>query len=290
MNKELETYLTNMTIDQLMNSPVGNKIEYAMRIFEKVQMNVYALLEKEGEEGTTTVKAVTVMTFSLLNKIVAGKNPLELTTEDWKDIANDVSEYAVLPSGEEYTKFIFSKYEEYIRFSAGKISLYASEKTVAAIRGLADELTEKRVAFEETKINEVTYIEDCLWICLEAMIKLIASTASKVAPEEYADFAQALAAYAFEYGRYVLYSREQAIIAELVESQHKLDEVLQLKYEHFIEDLQQQTKRFYVLIDNAFAPDFRESFLNSIKLAKAAGVAEEEILTTTEDVDVFFLD
>ena len=290
MNKELETYLKNMAIDQLMNSPAGDKLEYAMRIFEKVQTNVYALLEKEGEEGVTTVKAVTVMTFSLLKKVAAGKNPLELTTEDWKDIANDVSELAVLQEDEDYTKFIFGKYEEYIRFSADKISLYAPEKTVAAIKGLADELAEKRVAFEETQINEVTYIEDCLWICLEAMIKLIASTASKVAPEEYADFAQALAAYAFEYGRYVLYSREQAIIAEFVESQHKLDEELQLKYDSFIEELQQQTEQFYALIDNAFEPDFRESFLSSIKLARTVGVAEEEILTTTEGIDAFFLD
>lgn len=290
MDKAIETYLKDMAIDQLMNSPAGSKIKYAMQIFEKAQTNVYALLEKEGEEGTTTVKAVTIMTFSLLNKFVDGKKLAELTNDDWKQIANEVSEHAVMMEDEDYTKFIFGKYEEYIRFSAKKISLYASENTVEAINALADELAEKRTSFDDGQIGEVAYIEDCLWIALEAMLKLIASTASKVAPEEYAEFAQALASYAFEYGRYVLYSREQELLAEYIEAQHQLDKELEEKYNSFITELEEQTEQFYMLIDNAFAPDFRETFLGSIKLARAAGVAEEEILSTTDDVDSFFMD
>lgn len=290
MDKAIETYLKDMAIDQLMSSPIGSKFEYVMRIFEKVQANVYALLEQEGEEGKTTVKAVTVMTFSLLSKFASGKKPADLTNADWKEIVNDVSECAVLMEEEEYTKFIFSKYEAYIRFSAQQISLYVSEKTVTAVVALADELAEKKVAFEEGQIGEVAYIEDCLWIALEAMIKLIASTISRVAPEEYAEFAQALAAYAFEYGRFVLYSREQELLAEYIEAQKQLDEELEEKYALFIKNLKEQAAQFYVLIDNAFAPDFRESFLGSIKLARAAGVAEEEILVTTDDIDSFFMD
>lgn len=289
MNKELEAYLKNMVIDQLMQSPAGNKIEYAMSIFEKVQLNVYALLEKEDEEGTTTVKAVTVMTFALLKKFATGKSPSDLNNDDWKEIVNDVSEYAVLMEDHDYTKFIFRMYEKYIRFSAEQIKVYASEQSVTAIESLADELAEKGEQFENGQISEVIYIEECLWVCLEAIIKLIAVTASKVVPEEYAEFAQALAAYAFEYGRYMLYSREQAIINEYLEMQEELDRELEEKYERFIIDLEKQIEQFYVMIDNAFASDFRESFVSSIKLARAAGVAEEEILVTTDDIDDFFL-
>ena len=45
-----------------------------------------------------------------------------------------------------------------------------------------------------------------------------------------------------------------------------------------------------LLVDNAFAPNFRDAFLHSVLLAKAVGVKEEEILVSTEDIDSFFLD
>ena len=248
MDRNLEAYFKDMAIDKLMNSPAGDKIKYAIQTFEKIQTHIYTLLDKEGEEGITTVKSVTVMTFSLLQKFVAGKKLSDLTNDDWKEIASEVSEYVVLMENEAYTKFVFNKYEQYIRFCVEQIKEYESEVTVVAIQSLADELAKQTMLFDENQINEVTYIEECLWICLEAMIKLIASTASRIAPEEIAEFSQALAAYAFEYGRYILYSREQTILKEYMEAQYELDKQLKNKYEDYIKDLEKQTEQFYVLI------------------------------------------
>lgn len=45
-----------------------------------------------------------------------------------------------------------------------------------------------------------------------------------------------------------------------------------------------------MLIDNAFAENFRESYLASIKLALYAGVPENEVLKTAGDIDDFFLE
>ena len=134
------------------------------------------------------------------------------------------------------------------------------------------------------------YIEDCLWISLEAMLKLLASTAALCNDQRIADFAQALTSYAFEYGRLMLYSRELEIVNQFIESQYQLDAELEQKYAAYLEDLQKESHQFYTLIDNAFAPNFRDSFLHSILLAKTAGVKEEEILSSTEDIDSFFLD
>ena len=44
------------------------------------------------------------------------------------------------------------------------------------------------------------------------------------------------------------------------------------------------------MIDNAFAPDFRDAFLKSIAFAKAAGVNGDDILSSVEDIDDFFMD
>ena len=62
------------------------------------------------------------------------------------------------------------------------------------------------------------------------------------------------------------------------------------KYAAYLEDLQKESQQFYALVDNAFAPNFRDAFLHSILLAKTVGVKEEEILASTEDIDSFFLD
>ena len=124
----------------------------------------------------------------------------------------------------------------------------------------------------------------------EAMIKLIASVASMFCGQQATEFAQALASCAFEYGRLMLYRKEQALVTQFIESQHRLDEELEKKYAAYLSELEAQSKQFYALIDHAFAPDFRTAFLHSILLAEAAGVKESEILSSTEDIDSFFLD
>lgn len=290
MNKELEINLKNLALEQLMQSKLGDKLEQAIHTFETVQKHLQAFSEKRGEEGTTTVKAVTVMTFSLLNKFAGGKRPSELSSEDWKEIAKDVSEYAVLQDEQRYTEFVFWMYERYIRYSVDQIEGVASEKKVMAIRELADELHNKMQLLESGQISEVAYIEESLWISLEAMIKLISSMTALIPDNDYAEFADALISYAFEYGRLTLYSREQVLVNEFIQSQYRLDKELEEKYAAFINDLEIQAEQFYTLIDNAFVPDFRETFLYSIQLAKTAGVDEKELLTDIDVIDSFFMD
>ena len=51
-----------------------------------------------------------------------------------------------------------------------------------------------------------------------------------------------------------------------------------------------QAKQFRVLIERAFSTDIQMSLSDSIELARAIGVPEEELLMTEEDIDAFFLD
>ena len=290
MEQNLEQLLKDLALDQLMKSPLGSQLQQAMYIFDKVQTHYFALAEKQDEMGMTGIKAVTVLTFAILRKIADGKLPSQLDGQDWKEIAAVVDQYAVLADDQQYSVFIFSLYERYIRHSVQQIEGIISEETAAVINGLADELHGKADALSAGYISEVTYIEDCLWISLEAMLKLLASTAALCNDQRIADFAQALTSYAFEYGRLMLYSRELEIVNQFIESQYQLDAELEQKYEAYLEDLQKESQQFYMLVDNAFAPNFRDAFLHSVLLAKAVGVKEEEILVSTEDIDSFFLD
>lgn len=122
------------------------------------------------------------------------------------------------------------------------------------------------------------------------MIKVIVASATLFVDEEFVEFAQALATYAFEYGRYMLYKQEQALVNEYIEAQYKLDKELEEKYRLFISELETQAKQFYTYIENAFSVDFRNQLINSVTLAQAVGVEKTEILMTLDDIDSFLGD
>ena len=117
-----------IVLEQLMKTRLGDKIGQAMSIFENVQKHLDVLAGNQGEEKQLFVKAITVMTFSLLNKFAGGKKVADLTKDDWKEIANEVSEYAILQDEQRYTMFVFWMYERYIRDSVEKLEGFASEE------------------------------------------------------------------------------------------------------------------------------------------------------------------
>ena len=306
MNREFildEDVIKNLTIDYLMNKSVGEKLQKAFKMYETIQTHIFALQEKGGEEELTLIKVGTIITLCVLQKYANGKGIKDFSNDDWKSIAKAVSEYAILPDDQQYTIFVFDLYYQYIDYWVRQMEGTASEKTLNSIHILAEELLEKKTQLLDDNISEVAYIEDCLWICLEAMIKLLAASVSIITAfakkkgtiNEEADLewieglSEAIAMFAFEYGRYALFSKEQALLTEYVDGQYELDVELEERYKEYTEELQSKAYEFYELIDKAFVPDFRESYLASIKLAKKAGVDEGEILTDIKDIDDFFL-
>lgn len=290
MDGYLKQQAVQLALEQLMKTPAGEKFQQAVQLIQSMQEHLTALSEKEEAASVTGVKAATVLTLGVLKKIAGGKNPSSFDAEDWEELAHTVSEYAVLLDGEQYSIFVFQLYEKCIRASAASIQGFASCETVEAIKKLADELHDREALFRDGKLSEGNYTEDCLWISLEAMVKLIAFSASMFCGQQTAEFTQALASCAFEYGRLMLYRKEQALVTQFIESQYRLDEELEKQYAEYLAELETQSKQFYALIDHAFDPDFRTAFLHSILLAEAAGVKESEILSSTEDIDSFFLD
>lgn len=282
--------LEELALEQLMHTAVGERLQQAIAVIQSIQKHSFAILEKQDELDMLGVKTVTIATFAVLRKIAEGKSPSDFNSDDWKDVAISVSELAILPDDEQYSIFIFGLFERYIRFSVDEIRNRVSSGIADSIEALADDLHCKTEQLQGGEISEIAYTEECLWICLEAMIKLLATTASWLPDKRIPEFSQALASFAFEYGRLMLYSREQEIVNQFIESQHQMDDELSRKYMDFLEELNDRSKQFYSLIENAFAPNFRESFLQSVLLANAAGVKQEEILSNKDDIDSFFLD
>ena len=283
-----EVYL-DIRINDLLTDDASQKIG---QIFDKIgilQNGLYALSASEDGMQLNLLKIGTVFQIFLIDTLASGKRPRDLTEEDWKNIAEKVYKYAVIEDGQQYSVFIFSLYANYIDISAETLRNVISDDKYDSIKGLAEAIRHNVELLQKEEITETAFIEDCLWLSLEAMIKLLSSSLTCVVGTEYAELAQALSQLAFEYGRYVLYAKEQAILTEYIQNQYALDKQLEEKYTAYLEEVHEQEKQFNLLIEGAFSPNIHEALISSAALARAAGVREEELLKSVEDVDAFFM-
>ena len=318
-----ENFIKDLTLDLLRTTPVGTKLEQALSIYDKVQAAAAKLADMDDTQTLTELKVGTILTQALIGKMIMGKKLNSLSQEDWADIAGQVIDTAVLMDDKAYTSLVFDKYADYILLSAkvmeGRMKDWKKAHTdkekekeekkkkkqnphdgekerdlfkeqIKSIKGIAKEIKHKSKLLQDNKIDEPTYVEDCLWLSLEAIVKCFSAQLScTTGAVEYGHLMQATSMFAFEYGRYMLYKREQAILAEYLEDQYLLDEQLETRFNAFKAELEADAEVFDALINNAFAPNFRESLRGSIELARAAGVEEGEILQTEDDIDDFFL-
>ncbi|MBR0342501.1 MAG: hypothetical protein IJH64_09745 [Oscillospiraceae bacterium] len=282
--------IQGVIIEELLSSDAGQNIRQIIETISAVQNGLYALVVNGDSAQLDLLKIGTVFQIYFVETLAAGKNPGDLTEDDWKSIADKVYKYAVLEEGQTYSEFVFTLYADYIDISIETLRGKASEKNLAAIKDLSDTIRSNTESLQKGEIDEVAYVEACLWLSLEAMIKLLCAFSTKFISQEYADLLQSISQLAFEYGRYALYSKEQAILEKYLQNQYVLDEQLQREYEFYLESVRVQAEAFQELIDNAFSADIKELLVNSAALARAAGVKEEEILESIENVDSFFLD
>ncbi len=280
--------IKQISIDELLSSTWRDQFFHALDVIHRVQESLYRMACEDGE-GLQQIKFGTILTFATVNKLANGKKLKEFTTEDWEQIAEQVVDKAILLDDQLYSKLVFITYADYIDASAATIEHRVSQGNIDKIRLLSAEIRTKSKALEDGDIEETEYIDDCLWICLEAMLKLMAAYMECITGPELGQFLQAISMYSFEYGRLMLYSKEQEILSGYIENQRKLDEALEKKYRQYIDELEQHSKEFNRLIRCAFDTDFHEKLLASVALAKATGIDDSELLHTVQDVDDFFV-
>ena len=282
--------LKRITLDILKETPVGDDLERIIPIMEKVQRAVNALDQNNDPEDLRKLKVGTVLLLSVLKKAKAGQSPREFTKEDWAEIAKDVSSIAIEMDSRDYTAGVFRLYAVWIDRTAKQLIGLIPPRTSDAIQALAEELNSKIEQLGNEEITEAAFVDDCLWISLEAVIKILAAYMSLHTIPEVGELIVSAASAGLWYGRLMLLKKEQMLLAEFIENQYVLDAELEKKFEAFKAELQVDADQFDHLIENAFAPDFRNELISSVELARAAGVKEEEILNTQEDIDAFFLE
>lgn len=282
--------IRELPIEQLLGSSAAERVERILDTVSTVQRGLFALAESGDSEQFTLLKIGTVFQIFLVDVLASGKKAEELTAEDWQNIADKVAKYAVLEGGQSYSEFVFGLYADYIDLSEKVLKVRGvSEERAAAVKEIADQIRNNTCLLQQGEITEVRYVEENLWLSLEAMIKCLSLYMTPLIGPEYTQLLQSVTQLGFEYGRYMLYAREQAILQEYLDNQRILDERLQAEYEAYLDEVNKNAARFQGLIDAAFDPGLRESLAESIALAKAYGVKEEELLKSEEEIDAFFM-
>ncbi len=281
--------LKNISIDSLQGTPVYDELKKDFDSVLKYQEAVCILVNNPDESQINVLRIGTVLSFSVIGKILQGKNPKDFSKEDWKDVADNVADYGIKMDGQRYTEFVFNLFALYIDYSVDIHKETISEKTATEIKGLAYDLRANTDKLENGKVTEPNYVDDCLWISFEAMIKLLAAYKTRGLCEEYAGFIQAVADISVQYGRYKLYQRELSLINSYLEAQERLDEQIEIEYNQYIDALQIERDEFNMLIEHAFSDDFEGLLKKSVELAQKSGVDKDKILDSSESIDSFFL-
>lgn len=281
--------IKDITIDELLHSSAGEMLGKAVKTVSEIQRALLAISENDDGTEMTLLKIGTVFQIFLIDTLASGKRPEEFDNEDWKNIAEKVSQYAIFADGQSYTEFVFTMYADFIDLSAKTLQeRKVPEEKTAEVSAIAEEIRTNTELLHSGELSEVNYVEKCLWSSLEAMIKSLSLSLTPLIGPEFTQLVQASSQLAFEYGRYVLYAREQALLQGYIENQYRLDEQLQKEFEVYLEEVRKNAERFQSLVQNAFSCDLHEALVQSAELARAAGVKEEELLTTIEDVDDYF--
>lgn len=280
--------LEEFALDALRQTPVGKGLQKALETFREIQEDICILDGRKDEKFLNALKAGTILIFAMVKRLGV-KNPKDYSKDDWASVAKEVSDYAVKMDDQEYSEFVFLLYARYINNWTDMLSKVISPAAQKELRGLSAELEAKTESLHNAEITETAYIDECLWVCLEAMLKLLVSTAAMVTGEDASKFARALSDFAINYGRLALYQKEQVVLEGYIEHQNELDELIATQYAEYTEELEAKKAEFLNLVDCAFDSNIRERLKGSIELARSAGVAEEEILSNVRQIDDFFM-
>ncbi len=285
----IEGLIKDITLEYLQDTEIGESIQKAMQGIDKAQETILAYANDDSPEHLKAMRAGTIAASAIVSKVAAGKPIKEFNDQDWKDIATKIANCAILVDGQEYSIRIFSVYANYVDISVKVLEFHGiSKEKREAIQEIAERVRELSDQLKNGQISEVSYTEQCLWLLLEAMIKLIATYSTIIVGEERAEYGQSVAMLAFEYGRYTLYKQEQEILSQYLEHQEEVDRELETKLAVFKDELQERSRQFDGLITDAFDPDISKRIMASVEIARNVGVEESEILDSVEKVDEFF--
>ena len=110
-------FVFEMPLEDLLSSSAVEKIKKAMDTIATIQEKVSALSANGDGAAVNLLRIGTVFQIFLIDTLASGKKAKDLTKDDWINIAEKVSQYAICEDGQAYTEFVFTLYADYIHIS-----------------------------------------------------------------------------------------------------------------------------------------------------------------------------
>ena len=137
----IEEMVKDLTLDYLKDTEVGENLQKAMRGIEKAQEVAVAYINDDSSDKLKTMKIGTVLTFSVIMKMANGKAINEFSDQDWKDVALDIADYAIMQDGQQYSISVFLAYAKSVDASVEVLEARGiSAEKCDAIRAIADKV------------------------------------------------------------------------------------------------------------------------------------------------------
>lgn len=235
------------------------------------------------------IRAATMFIIGLWSKLKDGVSVDDLTKDDWKNVMGVVYEKAAELDPKEYSLLVFDLYRKSIAYAIEPMRLNASSTVIHRLEEIVNLMEGFANGLKSGDITETKFIEENLWLSLEAVFLVLTDRISfRRLPEERRELAEAVSALVFQIFRYDNYDKELAAVNECLEYQGKLDQKLTNRVNEYIGALRDELDEFDMMVEKAFSTaDFTTAFRGSIDLAGTLGA--EGILQTRKDIDKYFM-
>ena len=174
------------------------------------------------------------------------------------------------------------------------IGKYTTPATVAnAVVTASFGMAEQVFLFSKGELSETDFIYNSEVVCLDATISAVSSLIGQTiipVPVLGALIGNTVGTMMYKIAKDSFNNKQLKVIEKFNEDQKILDKNLSDEYQNFILSLTIKMQTYFDLLDSAFAPDPVLAFKGSIDLAERLGVPTDELLTTKEKRDSYFLD
>ena len=258
----------------------------ALDIVEQILSKADVVLGQDAQ--AVGIRAATMFIIALWSKMHNADSVDNLTKDDWRNILGSVYEQAVDIDPVDFTQQVFNLYKRSIAYAIEPMKTNASPSAINRLEEIVSLMEEYAASLESRDMPEVKYIEENLWLSLEAVFLVMTDRMSFITlSEERHELAEAVGALVFQKLRYSHYDKELVAVDECLEHQEKLDRQLTERVNVYIDALREELDEFDALVEIAFnTSDFQTAFRGSADLAEFLGV--EEVLRTQQDIDDYF--
>lgn len=265
----------------------NQSFDKALNLIEKYLPAAENVMDQD--KADLGIKTATIFLISLWSRLRQGGTVAELTKDDWNSVLGIAAEQAATIDPKDYSLMVFDLYRKSIAFAIEPMKANASEAVINRLEEIVSLMDGYAEGLETGAVHEVKFIEENLWLSLEAVFLVLTDRISyTLLPEERRELAEAVSALVFQRIRYRYYDQELAVIDACLEHQAKLDQRLKDQINAYIDTLNNELDEFDALIEKAFdAGDFQSAFRGSMDLADM--LEAEGVLRTKQDIDDFFI-